>query len=42
MNQSKINSHHRGKRKTQLYGEYDDNYGVELNKQHKNKREDRM
>jgi len=28
--------------KTQLYGEYDDKYGAELNKQHKHQRMDRM
>ena len=35
-------SFHKGKRKTQLYGEYDAKYGAELNKQHKHKRMDRM
>jgi len=31
-------SFHKGKRKTQLKGNYDDKYGAELNKQYKNKR----
>jgi len=31
-------SFHKGKRKTQLYGEYDDNYGAKMNKQQRNQK----